>query len=164
MYSRVRHPSSLPAMGSGAEVAPGDGESGPGQGGHSASWRTWNPFSHPGAVLWFRDHQARISPSSFPSCVVTALSTLLNFTFFLLRLELMFPTWTQCEDKNAYRVQSSFLLHLFLHISWGSIFITYKYSKSPTYEPSSCKLSQMWTFPSVPAVVQYYYTFQGSVL
>lgn len=42
---------------------------------------------------------------------------LLNFTFFLLKLELIFLTWTQCEDKNAHRVQSSFLLDLFLHIS-----------------------------------------------
>ena len=37
------------------------------------------------------------------------LLMLLNFRIFLLKLELMSPAWSQCENKNTLRVQSSSL-------------------------------------------------------
>ena len=46
---------------------------------------------------------------------------------------------------------------------WKGIYF-FTYSKSPTYEPSSCKLSKMQMCPCIPALVLNYCTFQGTVL
>ena len=51
----------------------------------------------------------------------------------------------------------------FLNYSFEKAFF-FMYSKSPTYELSSCKLSKMQMCPCIPALVLNYCTFQGTVL
>ena len=51
----------------------------------------------------------------------------------------------------------------FLNYSFEKAFF-FTYSKSPTYELSSCKLSKMQMCPCIPALVLNYCTFQGTVL
>lgn len=66
---------SLPAMGSGAEVAPGDGERVAWGRGTLSLLEDLEPiFPTLGGPLIQRSPELEILPSLFPSCVVTALS------------------------------------------------------------------------------------------